>query len=330
MTTVDPRLLLTLRPRDSLGRAISGALPSVTWAYAQDTPPESWGAVEVLMVGALDRELPGFDASRTPRLSYVQRIYTGVDGFPFDRFPRTVKVAGNVGAYAPFVAEHALALALAAARVIPGSHERVRRGELRPPPEHRLLFGRTAVILGYGEIGQAIAQRLRGFEMRVVGVNRSGRMAPGCTAMYPAEALATAVGEGDFVFDARPLTRSTRGSVNAGVLSAMKPDAVFVNVGRAGTVDEEALYRHLVDHPTFRAALDVWWGEDFEHGRLSHRFPIADLPNAIGTPHAAGFGPGVESYVLAQALQNVARYFRGEPLRHVVDRSEYSDGASGR
>jgi phosphoglycerate dehydrogenase-like enzyme len=277
-----------------------------------------------MLVGALDRELPGFIASATPRLSFVQRIYTGVDGFPFDRLPPTVRVAGNVGAYAPFVAEHAVALALAAGRTLVDSHDRVRRGQMRPPPEHRLLFRRTAVILGYGEIGRAIADRLVGFEMRVVGVNRTGRMAPGCVAMYPEEALATAVAEGDFVFDARPLTRTTRGSVDSKLLAAMRSEAVYVNVGRAGTVNEKALFRHLVEHPSFRAALDVWWGEDFEHGRLVQRFPFADQPNFVGTPHVAGFGPGVETYVIAKALENVGRFFRGEVPRNVVDRREYT------
>lgn len=316
---------MTLWPRESLSRAIATALPSVPWAYAQDTDPASWGSVEAMLVGALDRERLGFDPSSTPRLSFVQRIYTGVDGFPFDRFPPSVRVAGNVGAFAPFVAEHAVALALAAARLLVESNEQVRRGQMRPPPEQRLFFRRQAVVLGYGEIGRAIADRLAGFEIRVVGVNRTGRMAPGCAAMYPAEAIADAVAEGDLVFDARPLTHATRGSVDSRLLAAMKPEAVFVNVGRAGTVDEEALYRHLVDHPSFRAALDVWWGEDFEHGRLSQRFPFTDLPNFVGTPHVAGFGAGVESYVLARALENLTRFFHGEPPRHLVDRREYTD-----
>jgi phosphoglycerate dehydrogenase-like enzyme len=325
MSAAAPRLLVTLRASDRVTQAITTALPQVSWTYTEGSNPPAWGSVEAMLVGSLDRERPGFDPASTPRLAFVQRIYTGVDGFPFGRLPESVKVAGNVGAYAPFVAEHAVALALAAARTLVEANERVRRGQLRPPPEHRLLFRRSAVILGYGEIGRAIASRLAGFETRVVGVNRTGRMAPGVAAMYPADEIRSAVAEGDFVFDARPLTRSTRGSIDASVLAAMRPEAVFVNVGRAGTVDEEALYRHLTDHPTFRAALDVWWDEDFEHGRLTSRFPFAERPNFVGTPHSAGFGPGVDSYVLEKALENVARYFRGEPPRHLADRSEYLD-----
>ena len=204
----------------------------------------------------------------------------------------------------------------------------MNEGRLRPPPVQRILWRRTAVILGYGEIGRAIADRLAGFEMRVVGLNRTGRMAAGCEAMFPADQIRSAVAEGDLVFDARPLTRRTAGTVDRSVLDAMRPDAIFVNVGRAATVDEEALYHHLVEHPDFRAALDVWWHEDFAAGRVEQKFPFGSLPNFVGTPHSAGFGPGVERYVLERAVANLSRFFSGAEPRYIIDRSEYESGES--
>ncbi len=274
-------------------------------------------------MGSVDRELGPFDARTTPYLRFVQLIYTGADQFPFDRFPESVPIASNGGAYAPFVAEHAVALALAAARQIVSAQVQMRAHTLRPPPAIRLLLGHTAVILGYGAIGHEIARRLAGFDMRITGVNRSGRMASGVSAMWPADRLREAVSEGEVIFDVRPLTRSTRGTIGAGELSAMRPNAIYVNVGRAATADEEALYQHLVAHPEFRAAFDPWWEEDFAHGTFGSRFPFVDLPNFVGTPHSAGFGPATERYSLERALMNVARYFRGEPPRYIVDRREY-------
>src|SRR5271157_3896476 len=317
-----PRLLVALRPRNEMSEAISEALPEVGWTYAPDLPRENPESVEAMLLGSVERELRAFDLGTLTGLQFVQRVYTGMDGVPFERFPLRVRFAGNVGAYAPFVAEHAVALALSAARELPRAHRQAMEGTLRPPPDQRLMWGRTAVVLGYGEIGRAIAERLKGFQVRIVGLNRTGRMAPGCQAMFPAHRLLEAVGEGDFVFDTRPLTRRTVGTVNASVLAGMKPTAIFVNVGRAGTVDEEALYHHLLDHPEFRAALDVWWHEEFGAGRIEHRFPFGGLPNVVGTPHSAGFGPGVEAYVLDRALANLRRYFAGEEPRYIVDRSE--------
>jgi phosphoglycerate dehydrogenase-like enzyme len=318
-----PRLLVALRPREEISEALARGLPNIDWTYADGAQRSDWTAVEALLVGSVERELGDYTAASTPRLSFVQGIYTGVDGFPFERFPEAVRIAGNVGAFAPFVAEHALALALAAARAIVPAQAEVRAHRLRPPPVHRLLWKRTAVILGYGEIGRSIADRLAGFEMRIVGVNRAGRMAPGLDAVYPADRLREALSVGAFVFDVRPLTLRTAGTIAAEELRAMPAEAVYVNVGRAGTVDEESLYRHLVEHPGFRAALDVWWDEDFQNGTFQVRFPFAELPNFVGTPHSAGVGPPVERYVLARAVENLARFFRGENPLYLVDRRDY-------
>ncbi|MGP8075808.1 MAG: NAD(P)-dependent oxidoreductase [Thermoplasmata archaeon] len=319
-----PRLLVALRPRDETAKVLSGHLPGIEWQYTGDGSPAGWGSVEAMLLGSVERDLGNADVRSLPKLRFVQRLYTGMDGVEFGRFPEKALFAGNVGAHAPFVAEHALTLALAAARELPRSGTLVAAGTLRPPPVQRLLWGRTAVILGYGEIGRAIAERLSGFETRVLGLNRSGRMAPGCSGMFPADRLAEAVAEGDFVFDTRPLTSATEGTIDASVLAAMRPAAVFVNVGRAGTVREEALYEHLRSHPDFRAALDVWWHEDYLSARIEHRFPFATLPNFVGTPHSAGFGPGVEVHVLERAVLNLRRFFAGERPRYLIDRAEYA------
>ena len=319
-----PRLLVALRPREDIREEVNRRLPEVAWAFLEDTPPARRSDVEAMLVGSFAREAEEFDVATTPKLTFVQRLYTGVDGFPFERFPERVRFAGNVGAYAPFVSEHAITLALAAGRDLAAAREMVRAGRLRPPPAQRILYGATAVILGYGAIGREIARRLAGFDTRVVGMNRTGAPDAGCAEMYPASRLREAVALGDFVFEVRPLTKLTAGTIGREELEAMRPNAIFVNVGRAGTVDEEALYRHLQTHPTFRAAIDVWWDEDYAGGRLPSRFPFAELPNFVGTPHTAGVAPGSEPRVLQLAIENLARFFRDAAPSHVVDRREYS------
>ena len=318
------RLLVALRPREDARAAVSQRLPGIPWGYLSETSPSEWTSAEALLLGSVERDLGKVDLRPLESLRFVQRVYTGMDGVPFDRFPKGVRFAGNVGAYAPFVAEHAVALALAAAREVPRAHSLVAAGTLRPPPSNRLLWRQCATILGYGEIGRAIADRLQPFEMHIGGVNRTGRMAPGCSGMFPADRLVDSLRGADFVFDSRPLTRLTESTIDRTALEAMKPTAVFVNIGRAGTVREEDLYRHLQSHPEFRAGLDVWWHEDFAAGRIEHRWPFPELPNFVGTPHCAGFGPGVDSYVLDQALANLARFFAGQDPRYVVDPSEYA------
>ncbi len=323
MTGPTPRLLLAVPERPGLRETVAQRLPGVPFALPSDPEASDRSAVEAILLGAYLREDPRADPAGLPRLGFVQRLFAGVDDLPFERFPPGVEVAGNVGGYAPFVAEHALALALACSRCVLEGQAAVAAGRARPAPELRSFWQQTALILGYGEIGRALAERLHALGARVQGLGRTGAPAPGAERMYAADQLLEALSDAALVVDARPLTARTLRTLDARAFAAMREDAVFVNVGRGGTVDEETLYRHLESHPRFRAALDVWWAEDFAHGRLTSRFPFTSLPNFVGSPHWAGFAPPVQAYALRTALDNLARWFAGERPRHVVDRSEY-------
>jgi phosphoglycerate dehydrogenase-like enzyme len=323
MRSPTPHLLIALKGSDDLEEAVTLRLPDVPFGYAAEVDAARRGDVEAILVGSVERELGVFDATTTPRLRFVQRAYTGLDGFPFPQFPPPIRIAGNVGGFAPFVAEGAVTLALASARSTLAGHRMVVEGKLRPPPPGATFRGKTALILGYGSIGREIARRLAGFDLRILGLNRSGRMAPGVEAMYPAERLTEALAEADVIFEVRPLTRSTRGSIGPAQLAAMRPSAIFVNVGRAATVQEAALFEHMQQHPGFRAALDVWWDEGFGDGRLGRAFPWADLPNLTGSPHSSGAVPEAGPYGLSLALENLARFFRGEEPQFVADPHDY-------
>lgn len=304
--------------------AVAQRLPRVPFAFVADTPPSGQAAVEAVLLGSVGRDGASWEPSASPSLRFVQRFFAGVDDVPFERLGPAVEVAGNVGGMAPFVAEHAIALALACARCVPAGQAAVAAGRMRPPPELRSFWHESAVVLGYGAIGQAIAERLRPFEMRLSGLSRRGAPAPGLERSWSADQLEQAVADVGYVFDARPLTRATRGSLGAQEFGAMREDATYVNVGRGATVDEQALFAHLQGHPRFRAGIDVWWDEDFVGGALRMREPFAQLPNFVGSPHWAGFSPAVGEHALGTALDNLARFFAGERPRHVVDRSEYA------
>lgn len=323
MSGADPLLLVVLPKSGDVDTLVPKLLPGIPWAYLDPNRPATLSSVRAMLTDSLRGELAGFDPRTIPHLQFVQQVSTGLDRFPFERFPASVAVAGNVGGFAPYVAEHAVALALAAARDLHTAQVMVEAGRLRPAPRERSLVDATAVILGYGAIGRAIAERLRPFGARVVGLNRTGTPAPGAVEVFPASRLREAVGAGPFVFEVRPLTRATYRTIGAAELGAMRPDAVFVNVGRAGTVDETALYEHLRTHPEFRAAFDVWWEEDPVQETITCRHPFAQLTNFYGTPHSADAFEASDRRALRMALENLARFFRdGRPL-FVVDRTEY-------
>jgi phosphoglycerate dehydrogenase-like enzyme len=256
----------------------------------------------------------------------VQTLYTGVDAFPFDHLPPKARVAGNIGAYAPFVAEHAVALCLALARRLPEGHRQLASGSLRPTPMLTFLGGKTALVVGYGEIAEEIARRLKGLGMRVVGVNRSGELRPGVDRMLPIGRLLEGLPGAAVVIDCLPLTRETRGLFGSEAMEAIAPDGIFVNVGRAETVEPAALKARLDRGGGFRAGLDVWWNEDFSGGTVPLPFDVGAYPTLIASPHNAGFVPEARRFVLERALSNLARHFRGETPLHLEDRSRYEKG----
>jgi phosphoglycerate dehydrogenase-like enzyme len=318
------RLLLTIPATPATRAIVEQKLPMIPRVYADETTPAEWSTVEAILADSMRRIRDKLPSVTWPRLKFVQTIYTGLDGFPMELFPSTVMIAGNVGGYAPFVAEHGVALLLATAKSFPVANEQARAGTLRPAPTNRMLYQKTAVVLGFGEIGRRIAQRLRPFGMRIVAVTRTGAPEREADETLSAARLADAMALGDVVIDARPLTRTTRHSIGSQELHRTKPDAIYVNVGRAETADPIAIAEHLRTHPEFRVAMDAWWGEDFVGGKILPPFAVAELPNLYGTPHNAGHGAGVAEYALSLALDNVTRFFRGETPKFVVDRAEYT------
>ncbi|MCI4360191.1 MAG: hypothetical protein L3J91_00645 [Thermoplasmata archaeon] len=310
---------------EELRAAIARTLPDTSVAVVDREAIGPWPTVEAWLTGSVPRELPHWTADLTPRLKFVQRLYTGVDGFPFERFPPEVEIAGNVGAFAPYVAEHAVALLLGLTHNVVANADQVRAGRLRPPASNTYLLGRTVLLLGYGAIAREVADRLRPFGPALEGLARSGGSDPGLRRIYPAHQLAVAAGHADVMIDCRPLTATTRGTIDAAVLAGMRPRALYVNVGRAGTVDEAALFDHLRGHPEFRAALDVWWDEDYDSGKLRSRFPFGALPNFLGSPHVAGVGAEARTRAIAMAVENLGRFFSGLRPHHIADRSEYSE-----
>jgi len=323
MSDTPPALLVALPKSEQIDALVKEILPDTPWAYLDLNRPADWRSVRAMLVEDLRHEFASFDSRTTPGLQFVQEIWTGLDRFPFERFPASVAVAGNVGGFAPYVAEHAIALALSAARDFHTAQVMIGAGRLRPSPHERSLVGATAVVLGYGVIGRAIAERLAPFEARAVGLNRTGTPARGAAEMFPASRLTEALRAGSFVFDVRPLTRATVATIGKAELAAMQPTAVLVNVGRAGTVDQTALYEHLRTHPEFRAAFDVWWEEDHVRGTITSHHPFARLPNFYGTPHCADAFAAAKRRALHMALDNLARFFRDGRPQFVADMAEY-------
>ena len=283
--------------------------------------------VEVLVTYGFPRDVPTDLWPRFTRLRLFQSFAAGVDHLPYGLIPPSVTICGNAGAYDVSIAEHAMALLLAAARNVAAHTEAIRAGRFRQDVMGKSVRGKTLGVVGLGGIGSEAARLARGLGMRVVGVNRRGATdapADWCGTLADLDRL---LAESDFVLLSIPLTKRTAGLIGARELRLMKPDAVLVNIARGKLIEERDLYEHLRAHPAFQAALDVWWtypqGDGFPFTR-----PFHELPNVVMTPHVAWAVPEQARRSLEAALDNVARFLDGRPPRNVVDRTEY--GPEGR
>ena len=323
-----PIVVVTYPPnpdgRELLARGLAG-LARVT--FLKDLPPaDRPGALEeadVLLSWFPEREIPPDAYARLGRARLLQLVSAGADGTPFHKLPAGLPVAANTGAYAEPMAEHVLAMLLAACKRLRSQQEAMRRGEFEQFAGNRALRGAAVAILGYGGIGRAVARLLAPFDARVLALNKTGRTEDEVAFCGTLAGLEAVLREADAAVICLPLTKATDGLIGARELGWMKPGAVLVNVARGEIVRQEDLYRHLAAHPEFTAALDVWWDEPFAGRRFHADFPFLELPNVLATAHNSGIVPGALAEGARRALENVVRFLRGEAPSGIVRPEDY-------
>jgi phosphoglycerate dehydrogenase-like enzyme len=227
-----------------------------------------------------------------------------------------IVVTNAVGVSAVPMAEFVLGRILQMWKRFPEIEDHARRHEWKPA-FGRMLAGSTLGIIGLGAIGKALAERAGALGMRVVASRRSwqpGMTAPHVDTLYGPKDLHALLAESDAVVLCAPSTAETRRMIDADALAAMKPGALFVNVGRGTMVDEPALIDALERGHLSAAVLDVTSEEP-----LPADNPLWDAPNVFVSAHCSATSEGYVERVLAVFLDNLTRYLAGEPLRNVVD-----------
>jgi phosphoglycerate dehydrogenase-like enzyme len=254
-----------------------------------------------------------------PRLRFVQHQGVGyhdtvdVQALAERGIRLAVSTAGTVG-----VAEHAVMLALAAARRLTFADPELRRGNwhansLRPVSIE--LAGKTVGYVGMGRIGQAAAERFRAFGTSGLYSDPNVRLPSRREAELGLEpaSLTRILREADVVTLHLPLTSETRNLIGRDELALMKPNSLLINTARGGIVDEAALVEALKAGRPGAAGVDVFETEPIQAGH-----PLAALTNTVLTPHiAAGTW---DSFVgkMDSVLSNIAAFFDGQPLQNEI------------
>lgn len=230
---------------------------------------------------------------------------------------RGIPVGNTPGILTDATADFAFALLMAAARRVVEGERYVREGKWKTWGPSLLLgpdvYGTTLGLVGFGRIGQAMAQRARGFNMRVLYYDPSMQSTDPKLNATAAE-LEMVLRDSDFVSLHTPLTPETRGLMNRERLALMKPTAILINTARGPIVDPTALYEVLVERRIFAAALDVTDPEP-----IPADSPLLVLDNLIVVPHIASASVATRQKMSLMAAQNLIAGLRGERLPNCVN-----------
>jgi len=258
--------------------------------------------------------------ARAGSLKLIQQPSIGYDNIDLKACSeRGILVANAPTGNVATVAEHTIAMALALVRKLVRANAGVRACRWdRLTLEPSEIGGKTWGVVGFGEIGRAVALRLRPFGLAKVLYAAPHQASKGVEEQYGVEysPLPMLLKASDIVSLHVPLTDSTRNLIDAGALSSMKSGAYLINLSRGGVVEEAALADALLKQVIAGAATDVFVEEP-----MSAADPLLKVPEdkILFTPHIAGMSPESMRRILMDSAENIARALAGQPPLHVVN-----------
>ena len=296
--------------------------------------PEKTGIAEGNSVEAFARTAPGanviFNWSGSgdllrdvfrmcPDVQWVHSRAAGLDGQLFPELIESpVPLTNGSGVFSHSLGEFALGAILYFAK----DFRRMIRNQVAGAWEQFDIVevsGQTVGIVGYGDIGRAVATRARALGMRVLGLKRNGtplyNVDPLVDQIYGPDRRLEMIARCDYVVAAAPLTPETRGMLGGPEFAAMKPGAVVINIGRGPVIDEAAMIAALSEGRIKGAALDVFDQEPLPKGHAFYK-----LDNVLLSPHCADHTPDWMDRAMQFFLENFERFRKGEPLRNVVNK----------
>ena len=217
------------------------------------------------------------------------------------------------------VSTHTMAFLLSLNRHLIEQHLHVKSGQWAGAPggQPARLEGQTLGIVGLGKIGRAVAQKAKGFNLKLLGFDPYLSAAAAAEVGVELVDWETLLGRSDYVSLHSPLTAETRHMVNAQAFSLMKPTAYLINLSRGPVVDQVAMYQALVNGQIAGAALDV----------LEKEPPLADdallaLPNVLFTPHSSSLSATSFIQLRRDVARNVIMALKGQKPRSIVNLRE--------
>ena len=263
------------------------------------------------------RELLRTMFARCQKVRWVHSMAAGVDNLLFPELVESeVLLTNGSGVFSASLGEFALAAILYFAK----DFRRMIRNQAAGVWEQfdvEEVAGQTVGILGYGDIGRAVASRVHAMGMRVLATKRhvSGSTDPLVEQFYKPEDQREMIALCDYIVATAPLTEETWHMISDAEFAVVKPTAVVINIGRGPVIDEAALLRALMASRIKGAGLDV-----FEHEPLPTGHPLYKLENVLLSPHCADHTADWQDRAMRFFLEQYSKFANGEPLNNIVNK----------
>jgi phosphoglycerate dehydrogenase-like enzyme len=271
------------------------------------------------------------------KLKLVFIPWAGVDRLNFDLLMKYNVPVANSHGNARTIAEHTIALLLAAAKNLIYHDRLLREGnwQSRFREKHSMLLeGKTVGLLGFGAIGTETAKLLQPFNVELIACRNNPEKTTKeqrelVQDIYSSDDLYSFLGEIDILINSLPLTSETESIIDQKAFEKMKDEIIVVNVGRGPTIDEKAFYQAVQQGQIIAAGLDPQWQypprgpseKEFEPTYPS-KYPIHDYETIVLSPHRAGDIGQYERAHWADVVENIIRVFEGKAPFNVIDKEK--------
>ena len=250
-------------------------------------------------------------------LKWMQITWAGADRYT-GNFPENVILTNASGAFGRIISEYTIGMILSQYKRLPGYYVNQKKKIWADLGTERSLLDKRVVILGTGNVGGTIAQKLHAFGTYNIGINRRGNPAEHFDEVHKPEELDAYLPTADIVIGALPRTPGTIGLFDDRRMRLMPKDALLVNVGRGTMIVTKDLEKLLEEGYFSGVILDVVDPEP-----LPETSSLWTHDRVLLTPHISGIGfdhePATERFIWDLCRENLRRYAAGHPLAHVVD-----------
>ncbi|MGP4071682.1 D-2-hydroxyacid dehydrogenase [Piscibacillus sp. B03] len=309
-------ILVTARMKTYLREGLMEKFPEATFNFKYPITEAETYIPEADVIVTFGEDLTNDHIEQAKNLKWIMVVSAGLDEMPFEKIiEKNILVTNARGIHKIQMSEYVIGMLLQVYRNLPTFLENQRKHVYDKRVKIEEISGKTMIVVGTGAIGQETARKAKAFDMKTIGVSRTGAKKDHFDECYKNEELLNKLPEADFVINVLPATPDTEKMFKADHFKTMKEDAIFLNMGRGTTVDEEQMIEALRDNEIRHAILDV-----FETEPLPEESPLWDMENVTLTPHNSAVTSGYMPRALDIFEKNLKQFLNGEePSVNVID-----------